>query len=248
MQQNGMSDAARFLEKRFEQIDAKLREKELVAIYTSLRVYESDCDKAQGTLRTIASAWLLAAIGGIGLIVQSEFSATGRLDEFVAAPLRQVFLLFACMGLISLWYLDQRIYQRLLHGSFAAGCWMEEKFPEILPPIRMYIFRLNLDITRYLGWFYRAPILLLSILALFNLLGVMGGYGAHYVAAVGAPPPSFSPRISFGASGIVFVAHFLMVAFVMRFERHWPNLRGELPPSLDPILTPASPSGSRSGP
>jgi len=92
--------------------------KDIVAQYTHLRAFESDFDKAQSSLRTIASGWLLAAIGGVGLVTQSQFVGQAALDPTIASVLRQALLLFAALGLASLWYLDQRVYQSSFIRSF----------------------------------------------------------------------------------------------------------------------------------
>jgi hypothetical protein len=51
--------------KRFGNLDAK----DQLAAYASLRVYESDYDRAQGTLRVVASTWILAIVGALGFLV-----------------------------------------------------------------------------------------------------------------------------------------------------------------------------------
>lgn len=124
--------------------------KDIIAIQNQLRAFESDFDKAQSSLRTIASAWILAAIGAIGLVVQNELTGAHRLDGSVAASLRQALFLVASLGLASLWYLDQRVYQRLLHSVFSTGCHLELKTAKILP-IRSRAYLLNRDVTSSLG-------------------------------------------------------------------------------------------------
>ena len=210
-----LSDSARFLKERLRGIDSASREKEIVALYTGLRAIESDCDKAQGTLRTIASAWLLATIGGIGFFVQGEYSTAAPVAPFAAAGLRQMLLVVATFGLVSLWYVDQRIYQRLLHGAFAVGYWMEEQFQTILPPVRLYVYRLNLDITTYLGWFYRAPVLLLLLASFINfgLFAIFRASSQGEVCGLALP--------------LVFQC--AVVAFLRVREQRWPSLQGELP-------------------
>ena len=210
-----LSDSAQFLKERLRAINPADREKEITSLYVALRTIESDCDKAQGTLRTIASAWLLATIGGIGFFIQGEYSTSARIDQFSAAGLRQMLLAVSTMGLISLWYVDQRIYQRLLHGPFAVGCWMEEEFRAILPPVRLYVYRLNLDITTYLAWFYRAPVLMLLLAASINLAVF--------------DRTSDATELQSSLLAIVWVLQVATVALVLVNERGWPSLRGELP-------------------
>ena len=137
------------LDERVTAVTADNNETNLIALYNHLRSFESDYDKAQST-RTIASAWILAAIGAIGLLIQGESSAAGTLNPEVAAALRQALLLIAALGLGSLWFLDQRVYQRLLHAIYSLGCHVELKAPRLLP-IRSRAYLLNFDITHHLG-------------------------------------------------------------------------------------------------
>jgi hypothetical protein len=51
---------------------ATLDAKDITPIQSQLRVFEGDFDKAQSSLRTIASAWILAAIGAVALIIQKR--------------------------------------------------------------------------------------------------------------------------------------------------------------------------------
>jgi hypothetical protein len=81
---------------------ANLRDEDAVALYNALRAHESDFDRAQGSLRTTASASLLATIGGLGLAVQMQTAAT-LLDPGIVAGLRGGLLLLSSLGLISLW-------------------------------------------------------------------------------------------------------------------------------------------------
>jgi hypothetical protein len=138
-------DMASLLNERLAAFE-KLGAPEAHAIYSQLRTYESDYDKAQSTLRTIASAWILAAIGAVGLVIQSEAGGANKLDPFVAASLRQALLLIAALGLSSLWYLDLRVYQRLLHAIYSIGCHLELANEKLLP-IRSRTYLLNYDIT-----------------------------------------------------------------------------------------------------
>ena len=132
--------------------------RDLISAYNALRAFESDFDKAQGQLRAIASAWLLAGIGAIGLLIIQEVNhpvADGTnvgLTSDVAAILRQVLLLVIALGISSIWKLDQKVYQNLLHNVFALGYWIEYKYPQI-PPTRMNLYHNNYDITDSLGEF-----------------------------------------------------------------------------------------------
>src|SRR6185312_13230730 len=109
--------------------------------YTHLRSFESDYDGAQGTIRSTASLWILAAFAGFGFV----FSA--RLQ----APITQSFLgtilaWAAAFGLFVLWVIDQLVYQRLLHSVFVHGLFMEWRDPS-LPQIRTKAYADSLNIS-----------------------------------------------------------------------------------------------------
>lgn len=242
--------ASRFIPYRLETLKS-LSSTELLAAYNALRTYESDFDKAQGSLRTIASAWLLAAVGGLGLIFQMRHAQINPLSPEAAAVLRQALLLFASTGLISLWFLDQRVYQQLLHASFALGCWMEVQF-KVLPPARIYLYLLNRDITKHLGWFYRGPLWVLGIAALVNVV--------HAFLFLEQVPPGGSAGApeaegKWVAVGWLAAMHFVAFVLVLAVSARWPRLAAETPPELvaargklergedlstDPLTTPPS--------
>lgn len=200
--------------------------------YSQLRVFESDYDKAQSTLRTIASAWILAAIGAVGLVIQAE-ATTGpnRLESFVAAPLRQALLLAAGLGVASLWYLDQRVYQRLLHSVYSLGCHLEIVHKELLP-IRSRAYLQNLDITWHLGLFYRAPLMLFLGAAIISLVHSM--FGLHAIV-VGLSNCSFPRRAMFqdwALPGAITAMHLGFFWMLWRWSKQWPSLDPLLPTEL----------------
>ena len=182
--------------------------KDIIAIQNQLRAFESDFDKAQSSLRTIASAWILAAIGAMGLVVQNELTGAHRLDGSVAASLRQALFLVASLGLASLWYLDQRVYQRLLHSVFSTGCHLELKTAKILP-IRSRAYLLNRDVTHHLGWFYRAPLVLLLAAAVLNIIHAMFGLQAGIDALLSCRAPALAPRANWLLPFVFLALHVL---------------------------------------
>lgn len=86
--------------------------------------------------------------------------------------LRQVICLIGSVGIFAFWFVDQRVYQRLLHTVFAYGLFMEFKNPD-LPQIRSNLFAANLDITSWLGWFYGVQfVAFLFLSGIFMFVGV----------------------------------------------------------------------------
>ena len=110
-------------------------------------------------------------------------------------------------GVLAFWYVDQGVYQRLLHSVFAYGLFVESEDND-LPQIRSSMYLANLDVTNRLGVFYRAQFLLFAGLSLFvNLVGLL---------EQSAPP------------GGVWVVVMLHIAVVLAWEvyscHRWPSL------------------------
>lgn len=211
------------LKKRFDALATK-DPKEVATFYNALRTWESDYDKAQSTLRTIASAWMIATVGALGLLLKD--TPTGG-TNFVS---RQVILCAATIGLLSLWYLDQRIYQRLLHSVFALGCWFEQSAPW-LPPIRTSMYMKNFDITRHLGNFYKVPVLTFVVFGMLNVLFSIVLIEKSYVPAL-------------TLCTILFCLQALLAFAVHLDSQSWPSLDKGIPPELSaarPEKTPPHP-------
>jgi len=204
---------------------------EAAAIYSQLRTYESDYDKAQSTLRTIASAWILAAIGAVGLVIQSEAGGANKLDPFVAASLRQALLLIAALGLSSLWFLDLRVYQRLLHAVFSLGCHLELANDNLLP-IRSRAYLLNYDITYRLGWFYRAPLLVLLCAAIVSLYHSIFGLHQTVLALSNCSVPAPAPASEWVLPLLIAAFHVFFFVRLRRQSDDWPSLDPLLPADL----------------
>lgn len=212
-------------------ITAEGNDANLIEIYNHLRSFESDYDGAQSTLRTIASAWILAAIGAVGLVIQAEYSVIPTLSHEIAAPMRQALLLVAALGLASLWYLDQRVYQRLLHSAYSLGCYIELKTDRIAP-IRARGYLLNFDITHHLGWFYRAPLFVLLAAAIVSLFQAMLGLQATVDALLSGHCPAWHPPQLWVLSAIITLIHVLFFLWIWRQTARWPSLDEQLPPEL----------------
>jgi len=210
---------------------AKFPEKDITAVQAQLRTFESDFDKAQSSLRTIASAWILAAIGAVGLVTQNEFSGVSRLDPIVASSFRQALLLTASLGLTSLWYLDQRVYQRLLHAVYSIGCHLELATKSILP-IRSRAYLLNFDVTHHLGWFYRAPLIVLVLAAAASLFQSMLGFNSTIAALLNCSLPGLKPAQIWVLPLIVSATHLGFFAWAWQESTRWPSLDNLLPVEL----------------
>jgi hypothetical protein len=179
-----------------------------VALYVHLRTFESDFDKSQSQMRAISSAWSATVLAAIALLITTaatplvvpagaKLEPGGlidlRTDAF--AYLRAVICFVGSAGVLAFWYIDQGVYQRLLHSVFAYGLFVESKQPD-LPQIRSSMFLANLDVTNRLGVFYRAQFWLFVVVSIaIDQIGRAIGHtaidmavwyviGFHAVAAV----------------------------------------------------------------
>jgi hypothetical protein len=212
-------------------IAADGNEANLITIYNHLRSFESDYDRAQSTLRTIASAWILAAIGALGLLIQGEYSSSATLSPESAAPLRQALLFVAALGLTSLWFLDLRVYQRLLHAIYSLGCHIELNTNKVLP-IRSRTYLLNYDITRSLSWFYRAPLLVLFFAAITSWL--QAAFGLHSLVSMllTHQPAAWRPTQIWQLSSIITAVHILFFFWISHRAEQWSTLDDQIPAEL----------------
>lgn len=147
---------------------AEPRTAQILTAYNALRAFESDYDKAQGQLRTIASAWLLAGVGACGFLVNAEFAKDGW-DHSAAAVARQALIFVVAFGVSALWRLDQKVYQRLLHTVSALGYHIETQYP-CVPPTRRALYDMNKDITGELSLFYALPFNLTLFVGVLNFV------------------------------------------------------------------------------
>lgn len=129
-------------------------------------------------MRAISSAWTAAVLAAIALLIttaatpiaipQGGTLKPGGLIDVRAdalAYLRAVICLVGSAGVFAFWYVDQGVYQRLLHSAFAYGMFIESREPD-LPQIRSSMFLANLDVTNRLGIFYRAQFWLFVLISI----------------------------------------------------------------------------------
>jgi hypothetical protein len=190
-------------------------EKERAALYAHLRSFESDFDKSQSQMRAICSAWSAAVLGAIALTITSAYTPpagiscdmiTHRADTL--AYLRNLICIIGSAGVFAFWFIDQRIYQRLLHSVFGYGLYLEYMHKD-LPQVRSTLFIANLDVTNGLAWFYRMQFWTFAIIA---CVFVSQPFGIDF----GQPP-----------KGIKAIAeiHFVGVLIGDLYSRRWPSLQ-----------------------
>jgi hypothetical protein len=192
-----------------------------VALYGHLRTFESDFDKSQSQMRAISSAWTAAVLAAVALLITTaatpivvpataELRPDGLIDvrTDALAYLRAVICLVGSAGVLAFWFIDQFVYQRLLHSVFAYGLFVEFKEPD-LPQVRSAMFLSNLDVTNRLGIFYRAQF------GLFVAISIMIDIISRNVGHTSIAPCVWC----------VIGFHLAAVVFLDRIISHiWPSL------------------------
>lgn len=132
------------------------------AIYCSLGEYERHFNNIQAGFRAVASTWLLATFAAVGLILRPDKDAPFLLS---ASSLVVGASLLGTVGLVLLWMIDQRVYQRLLGAVLVAAICMETQEPR-LPKVRaLMIHRFGgKGAARSIAWFYAVPVFILAVL------------------------------------------------------------------------------------
>lgn len=105
----------------------------LVQLVSEIGTYERHFNQIQSEYRKMASQWLLAAFGAIGLLFYSKDIST--VSDLPPALIASGVALAASIGILLLWCLDIRVYHRLLEACFKAGLCLESTH-DYLPQIR----------------------------------------------------------------------------------------------------------------
>ena len=131
--------------------------------YWKLSEMEERYNTSSGGIRTLASAWILAALGAIGWIFNSY-----KFDNWpIPLGLLVVIVsLLATAGITTLWVMDQLVFHRLLNSVFLIGLKMEKDDPE-LPPIRSMMLKTQegSGTSKWELLFYLAPIITFILLS-----------------------------------------------------------------------------------
>ncbi len=127
---------------------------------------ERHLNNLQSTMRSFASAWLLATFAAIGYVLLS------KKDDIWICPPHLVLAILPVMGgagISVLCVLDQIVYRRMLSGVILTGLQMEFYNP-FLPPARatgMLMSKKARDLGHTQGflWFYQIPLMFLVLIA-----------------------------------------------------------------------------------
>ncbi|WP_139020607.1 hypothetical protein [Bradyrhizobium sp. ORS 285] len=210
-----------------------------VAFYVHLHTFEGDFDKSQSQLRAISSAWTATVLAAIAVLITTgatpiavpkdgQLVPIGLIDirSDALAYLRAIICLVGSAGVAAFWYIDQGVYQRLLHSVFAYGLFLESKDPS-LPQIRSGMYWANLDVTNRLGIFYRAQFWLFVAVSL----------GSDIVGrALGHASPTWGVWWIIGVHFVLALAWDIFFSYtspslLMLIEDQYPEFAKELPVS-----------------
>ena len=172
-------------------------------------------------MRAISSAWTATVLAAVAVLITTAATPfviprggwlqPGGLIEVRAdgfAYLRSVICFVGSSGVLAFWYIDQGVYQRLLHSVFAYGIFIESQEPD-LPQIRSSLFLSNIDVTNRLGMFYRAQFWL------FVVISVVADLTSRWIG-----PGPVDWKVWF-----IIATHILAAGICeLIFSRTWPSL------------------------
>jgi hypothetical protein len=140
---------------------------------------ERHFNEIQSGIRNLASGWMLAAFGGIALLLKVVKDAPWIVPP---ALLVAVVSCMATLGLLVLWIIDQLVYERLLNSNFLVGLKKEFDDPN-LPPVRcmMLYATEGKGMSRWMRLFYLIPMVgFCAITAASFWLGMGGADSAKF--------------------------------------------------------------------
>ena len=189
--------------------------KEDLEKYKHVRVFETDYDRAQGEIRRAATLWVLAGFAAISFTFFSP-----EVGTTIPRSLLGVLITWSSVfGVLLLWYVDQRVYQKLLHSAFVYGMYLEY-IDAANPQIRTMMYNSNFNVSTRLSYFYIIPALAFFAVLLFFAFAYLP---ESIVAGVVLPPETHNP-IRYGLAVTAGVA----LAFAMLRTHYRPDLITEV--------------------
>ena len=141
-------------------VDAELFNK-VMQLTEQIGDKEEHFNKLQTDYRKLASTWLLASLGASGYVLKS--SAEIQFDYWYI-----IFgiCLAASAGILILWMMDLKVYQKLLASFFKEGFYLEMQHYEWLPPFRINIVmsQKSGEIQSKVQYYYFSSITILLLL------------------------------------------------------------------------------------
>jgi len=134
-------------------------------IFRELNEYERHFNNIQAGIRAFASTWILAAFGGIAMLMRVD-PENGK--WLISPPvLVGVACLLSVVGMSILWIMDLQVYHKLLNSVFLPGLKLEYDSPSI-PPIRSFMMASfqGTGVPLLLRLFYFVPMLTFVVLTI----------------------------------------------------------------------------------
>jgi uncharacterized membrane protein (DUF485 family) len=133
----------------------------LMKVYDHIGAEERHFNELELEYRKLASQWLLVALGAIGFVLTKQ-------EEL---PVNNWLLVIgicvaASVGIFVLWMLDLKVYHELLHAAFKEGVYLEYKYPDLLPKVRINMIKSQNSgdiITKVMLFYFFSILLLISI-------------------------------------------------------------------------------------
>ncbi|HWY21094.1 MAG TPA: hypothetical protein VNX26_07725 [Candidatus Acidoferrum sp.] len=128
----------------------------------------------QSVYRGVASSWLLATFGAVGILLFDK-------DGHVAHPwMSGAICILGALGICLLWMLDLHIYHRILEAAFDQALALEKKFPWLMQLRNTAQNYTKNRVRDRLAWYY----LLTSSAPAAVGVGLLYHYGYHCSALV----------------------------------------------------------------
>lgn len=122
--------------------------------------YEQHFNNLQMKLRTIASTWMLASLGGIAFLLVNKIDVELIFNRY---NLINVISSMTVISMFILWLIDQLAYQRLLNSCLVVDLYAEYKDNTKAPLKAMMALSAGKGMTKYYNWFYFLPMLFFTI-------------------------------------------------------------------------------------
>lgn len=174
--------------------------------YFKLGEMEQRFNESGAGVRTLASGWLLAALAGLGWLLDPSKAGPW------AVPLGLLLSMVCTMavaGIATLWVLDQLVFHRLLDAVFLVGLRMERADPT-LPPIRAMMLKMieGQGTHRWERFFYFVPIIVFTA---FDAIIVFAGSDSLFTSG--------ALRGARAMSGLLLTLQIVLIVWVLLKQR-----------------------------
>ena len=150
----------------------ELNNTDALELYKEFGEYERHFNRIQSVYRGLASTWFLASFVGIGSLYSKDFSGDFPITKELSAMLAA---LAGGTGISLLWFLDVKIYHRLLVSVLSISEKLEstaKNLPGLREQFKATAERLN--VRTAISIFYAFPTAILSVVSLGFLLQSFG--------------------------------------------------------------------------